>query len=50
LLAALLHRDVLRQVRLSVRPETVLGWDRDLIAARHARTSRPRAATRTTTF
>jgi hypothetical protein len=35
LLAALLHRlppDVLRRMRLLVRPETVLGWHRDLIA------------------
>jgi putative transposase len=28
-------------VRLLVRPETVLRWHRDLIAARHARISRP---------
>jgi hypothetical protein len=45
LLAALLHRlprAVLRQVRLLVRPETVLRWHRDLIAARHARISRPK--------
>jgi putative transposase len=44
-LAALLHRlprDVLRQIRLLVRPETVLRWHRDLIAARHARISRPK--------
>jgi putative transposase len=44
-LAALLHRlprDVLRRVRLVVRPETVLRWHRDLIAARHARISRPK--------
>jgi hypothetical protein len=37
-LAALLHRlprDVLRSVRLLVRPETVLRWHRDLIARRH---------------
>jgi transposase len=43
-LAALLHRlpcDVLRSLRLQVRPETVLRWHRDLIARRHARTSRP---------
>jgi putative transposase len=33
---------VLRQVRLLVRPETVLRWHRDLIAARHARLSRPK--------
>jgi transposase len=44
-LAALLHRlprAVLRQIRLLVRPDTVLGWHRDLIAARHARASRPK--------
>ena len=43
-LAALLHRlprDVLRDIRLLVRPETVLRWHRDLIAYRHARISRP---------
>jgi hypothetical protein len=35
LLAALLHRlprDVLRSVRLLVRPDTVLRWHRDLVA------------------
>src|SRR4030095_14149052 len=45
LLAALLHRlpmDVLRRVRLLVRPDTVLRWHRDLIARRHAARSRPR--------
>jgi len=45
LLAALLHRlprALLRQIRLLVRPETVLHWHRDLIAARHARISRPK--------
>ena len=44
-LAALLHRlphDVLRRVRLLVRPDTVLRWHRDLIARRHARRSRPK--------
>jgi putative transposase len=44
-LAALLHRlprAVLRQIRLVVHPETVLRWHRDLIAAHHARISRPR--------
>jgi transposase InsO family protein len=44
-LAALLHRlprDVLRRVRLLVRPETVLRWHRDLAARRHARISRPK--------
>jgi putative transposase len=48
-LAALLHplpRAVLRQIRLLVRPETVLRWHRDLIAARHARISRPKHAGR----
>ncbi|MFU8853030.1 integrase core domain-containing protein [Micromonospora sp. SL1-18] len=48
-LAALLHRlprDVLRNLRLLVRPETALRWHRDLIAHRHARISRPRRAGR----
>src|ERR1700716_1726341 len=38
-LAALLHRlprEVLRRLRLLVRPDTVLRWRRDLIARRHA--------------
>ncbi|WP_405930283.1 integrase core domain-containing protein [Streptomyces sp. NBC_00827] len=44
-LAALLHRlprDVLRGLRLLVRPDTVLRWHRDLVARRHAVMSRPR--------
>jgi transposase InsO family protein len=44
-LAALLHRlplDVLRRVRLLVRPDTVLRWHRDLIAGRHAAACRPK--------
>jgi len=44
-LAALLHplpRPTLRGLRLLVRPDTVLKWHRDLIARRHAATSRPR--------
>jgi transposase len=44
-LAALLHRlprDVLRRVRLLVRPDTVLRWHRDLVARRHAHPSRPK--------
>jgi hypothetical protein len=44
-LAALLHRlprHVLHQIRLVVRPDTVLRWHRDLIAAHHARISRPK--------
>jgi transposase len=44
-LAALLHRlprDVLRRVRLLVRPDTVLRWHRDLVARRHAHMSRPK--------
>jgi putative transposase len=48
-LAALLHRlprDVLRRVRLLVRPETVLRWHRDLLAHRHAVASRPTRAGR----
>jgi hypothetical protein len=45
LLAALLHRlprDVLRRVRLLVRPDTVLRWHRGLVARRHADASRPK--------
>jgi hypothetical protein len=52
-LAALLHglpRTVLRQVRLLVHPETVLSWHRDLIAARHARISRPKRVGRPRTI
>jgi transposase len=44
-LAALLHRlprDVLRSVRLLVRPDTVLRWHRDLVACRQAQMSRPK--------
>src|SRR4051794_27608165 len=44
-LAALLHRlprDVLREIRLLVRLETVLRWHRDLLARRHAAASLPR--------
>jgi transposase len=52
-LAALLHqlpRDVLRRLRLLIRPETVLRWHRDLIARRHARISRPKRAGRPPTI
>ncbi|MFC7530124.1 integrase core domain-containing protein [Actinoplanes sp. GCM10030250] len=52
-LAALLHplpRDVLNHLRLLVHPETVLRWHRDLIARRHARSSRPRRAGRPRTI
>jgi transposase InsO family protein len=48
-LAALLHRlprDVLRRIRLLVRPETVLRWHRDLVARQHAVVSRPKRAGR----
>lgn len=48
-LAALLHplpRTVLNHLQLLVRPETVLRWHRDLIARRHARSSRPHRAGR----
>ena len=44
-LAALLHRfprDVLRRVRLLVRPDTVLRWHRDLVRRRHAQASGPK--------
>ncbi|MGW5686032.1 integrase core domain-containing protein [Nonomuraea sp. NPDC003754] len=43
-LAALLEplpREVLRRLRLLVRPDTVLRWHRDLMKRRHARTCRP---------
>jgi hypothetical protein len=46
-LAALLNRlpkDVLRGLRLLVRPDTVLRWHRDLIGRRHAVASRPKHA------
>jgi hypothetical protein len=33
---------VLRRLRLLVRPDTVLGWHRDLMNRRHARTCRPK--------
>ncbi|MFJ8028821.1 transposase, partial [Streptomyces sp. NPDC096311] len=45
LLAALLHglpRKALQQIRLLVRPDTVLRRHRDLTASRHAAASRPR--------
>ena len=45
-LAALLHRlprDVLRTVRLLVRPDTVMRWHRDLVARHHAAVSRPKS-------
>jgi putative transposase len=45
-LAALLHRlpcDVLRTVRLLVRPDTVMRWHRDLVARHHAALSRPKS-------
>lgn len=43
-LAALLTplpRDVLRRLRLLVKPDTVLRWHRELMKRRHARTCRP---------
>jgi hypothetical protein len=46
-LAALLHRlprQVLRGIRLLIRPETVLRWHRALLARRHAANSRPKLA------
>jgi putative transposase len=45
LLAALLHRlprSMLRELRLLVRPDTVLRWHRNLLARRHTAASRPR--------
>src|SRR5882757_9035993 len=44
-LAALLTslpREVLRRLRLLVRPDTVLRWHRDLLKQRHARSCRPK--------
>jgi putative transposase len=44
-LAALLQglpREVLRRMRLLVRPDTLLRWHRNLIAGRHAAQSRPK--------
>ncbi|MEU5853571.1 helix-turn-helix domain-containing protein [Saccharopolyspora shandongensis] len=44
-LAALLHRlprNLLRRLRLLVRPDTVLRWHRDLVARRHATASKPK--------
>ncbi|MFI6183989.1 hypothetical protein ACIA8R_51250 [Nonomuraea sp. NPDC051191] len=44
-LAALLTslpREVLRRVRLLVRPDTVLRWHRDLMRRRHAGSCRPK--------
>ncbi|MFG1812028.1 helix-turn-helix domain-containing protein [Streptomyces sp. NPDC049040] len=44
-LAAILHgtpKDVLRRMRLLMRPDTILRWHRDLVAHRHAARSRPR--------
>jgi putative transposase len=51
--AALLHRlprDVLRRVRLLIRPDTVLRWHRDLVARRHAARSRPKRSERPQTL
>lgn len=45
-LLALLPREVLRRVRLLVRPDTVLRWHRDLMRRRHARISKPRRSGR----
>ncbi|UQT54929.1 integrase core domain-containing protein [Streptomyces durmitorensis] len=41
-LLAPLPRQVLRRLRLLVRPDTVLRWHRDLIKRRHARPCRPK--------
>jgi hypothetical protein len=44
-LAALLYRlppEVVRRLRLLVRPDTILRWHRDLIARRHAARSQPK--------
>ncbi|MEU4807192.1 integrase core domain-containing protein [Actinosynnema sp. NPDC023587] len=52
-LAALLHRlptATLRQLRLLVRPETVLRWHRALLARHHAARSRPKRSGRPRTI
>jgi hypothetical protein len=44
-LAALLHRlplNVLRRLRLLIRPDTVLRWHRDLVARHHTARSQPK--------
>ncbi len=44
LLAALLHRlprDVLKRLHLVVRPDTVLRWNRDVVAPRRSRPRHP---------
>ncbi|MEV0615112.1 integrase core domain-containing protein [Nonomuraea sp. NPDC050404] len=41
-LLASLPREVLRRLRLLVRPDTALRWHRDLMQRRHARTCRPK--------
>ncbi|MGW6754927.1 helix-turn-helix domain-containing protein [Streptomyces sp. NPDC055006] len=41
-LLRLLLQDVLRRLRLLVRPATVLRWHRDLVARLHAAKSRPK--------
>ncbi|MGP3964117.1 integrase core domain-containing protein [Nonomuraea sp. 3N208] len=41
LLTSLPH-EVLRRLRLLVRPDTILRWNRDLMRHRHARTCRPK--------
>jgi hypothetical protein len=51
LLAALprrLPKDVLRGLRLLVRPDTILRWHRDLITRRHAAASKPKRPGRPT--
>ncbi|MFE7116973.1 hypothetical protein ACFU99_16320 [Streptomyces sp. NPDC057654] len=46
-LAALgLPPEVLRRMRLLVRPDTVLRWHRDIVARRHAARSRPKTGSR----
>ncbi|WP_066374638.1 integrase core domain-containing protein [Herbidospora mongoliensis] len=41
-----LPREVVRRLRLLVRPDTILRWHRDLVKQRHARTCRPKRAGR----
>jgi len=51
-LAALLQplpREILRRLRLAIRPDTVLRWHRDLMKQRHANASKPKRPGRPTT-
>jgi putative transposase len=45
-LLAPLPRQILRRLRMLVRPDTVLRWHRDLMRRRHASTCRPKRSGR----